>query len=201
MKKHPLLIGVASALLVLGGLVSAPRLLSLGKAKKTGEVAGGASLYQLTSRWTTDAGDHIALRDLRGRVQVLALIFTNCPGACPTMVKDMQAVESALPRKARRHTRFVLVSIDPERDTVEALREYRKHMGLDPRGWTLLRGDPADVRELAAVLGFNYAQDAALDIAHSNLITVIGPGGEILHQQSGVHNDPVSVAGVIESAL
>jgi cytochrome oxidase Cu insertion factor (SCO1/SenC/PrrC family) len=48
--------------------------------------------------------------------------------------------------------------------------------------WTLLRGGADDVRELAALLGVNYAEDARGQFAHSNLITLLNADGEIAFQ-------------------
>jgi protein SCO1/2 len=50
----------------------------------------------------------------------------------------------------------------------------------------LLRGKPEDVQELAVVLGLKYKKDLQGQFAHSNVITVLSPEGEIIHQQSGL---------------
>ena len=55
--------------------------------------------------------------------------------------------------------------------------------------WTLLRGAADDVRELAALLGINYAPDARGRFAHSNVITVLNAEGEVAFQQPGLNTD------------
>jgi protein SCO1/2 len=84
---------------------------------------------------------------------------------------------------------FTLVSFDPKRDTPEALAEYRKVRNLAAEHWTLLRGEPDDVQELAALLGVRYKQDARGQFAHSNVITVLNADGEIVGQQVGLSQD------------
>jgi len=157
-----------------------------------GESAGAftdKSLYQVGSRWTTDAGKEIKLGALRGRPQVVAMFFANCQYACPLIVNDMQQMEAALTAAQRARVGFTLVSFDPKRDTAEALAEYRKVRNLAAGRWTLLRGEPDDVQELVALLGVRYKQDARGQFAHSNVITVLNADGEIVRQQIGLSQD------------
>src|SRR4029077_17941633 len=110
----------------------------------------GKSIYQIDSTWTTDAGQPFKLAALRGHPQIVAMFFTSCQNACPITVSDMKRIEAALPEELRARVGFTLVSFDPERDTTAALHAYRLRRSLDPARWTLLRGEPADVAELAA---------------------------------------------------
>ncbi|MBI3874640.1 MAG: SCO family protein [Verrucomicrobia bacterium] len=109
--------------------------------------------------------------------------------------------QAALPETLRDRVDFLLVSFDSKRDTPEALRAYRERQKLDTAHWTLLRGKPDDVRELAALLGANYREDARGQFAHSNLITVLNPQGEIVHQQAGLNSDPAPTIAAIQRAL
>jgi len=143
------------------------------------------SVYQLDASWTTDAGRSFQLAALRGRPVVLAMFFTSCGYACPRIVADMTQIQQNLPAAVRDQARFVLVSFDDQRDTVAALQAYREAHGLNA-SWVLLRGAPDDIRELAAVLGVKYKRDAAGMFQHSNLITVLNPEGEIVHQRAGL---------------
>ncbi len=155
------------------------------------------SIYQLDSHWTDDAGRPVQLAELRGHPVVLAMFFTSCAYACPVIVHDMQAIRGALPAGARGMTRFVLVSFDTERDTPAVLKAYRTRMQLGQDGWTLLHGDPAGVQNLAMVLGVKYKRDAQGQFAHSNLITVLNPEGEIAFQRSGLDGDLAEVTQAV----
>ena len=145
------------------------------------------SIYQLDSTWTTDVGKPIKLGALRGRTQIVAMFFAHCEFACPIIVNDMKRIEAALPDTLRSGVGFALVSFDSERDTPEALNAFRKNRELNPTRWTLLRGQPDDILELAAVLGVKFKKDARGQFAHSNLITVLNPEGEIVRQQVGLN--------------
>jgi protein SCO1 len=150
---------------------------------------GERSLYALGSRWTTDDGRTLTLASLAGSVQLLAMMFTSCPTVCPTFVRELVALDRGLPANLREHTHYTLVSIDPERDTPAVLERYRAKMGLSRERWTLLRGDASDVRELAQVVGVAYAKTEGSDIAHTRLVTVLDPRGDVVHQQAGVFED------------
>jgi protein SCO1/2 len=70
-------------------------------------------------------------------------------------VSDLQRIEAALPENLRTNVGFTLISFDSTRDTPATLQAYRAKRELSTQNWTLLRGEPDDVRELAALLGVN----------------------------------------------
>lgn len=159
------------------------------------------SLYQVDTTWTTDTGQALKLGALRGRPRVVAMFFASCEYACPIIVHDLKRLEAALPAELRERAAFVLVSFDSARDTPAALRAYRQRMELDEQRWTLLRGEPDDVLELAALLGVKYKRDARGQFAHSNLITVLNAEGEIVHQLTGLNQDVAETARIMERLL
>jgi len=146
------------------------------------------SLYQLDATWTNDAGEPVKLASLRPQPVVVAMFFASCEYACPVLVSDLQRLRAALPTVVREQARFVLVSFDTVRDTTAVLAAYRAKRSLDS-GWILLRGQAREVQDLAMLLGVNYKQDARGQFAHSNLITVLNPAGEIAHQHPGLQGD------------
>jgi len=159
------------------------------------------SLYRLDATFQTDSSHAFRLAELRGSFQVLALIFTRCPSVCPTLVREMQALERAMPAEVSDATHFTLVSIDPAHDTPEALHAYRSKLGLSQEHWTLLRGEPDSVRDLSALLGFSYSSGDGMPSAHSKLVTVLNRDGEVIHQQASVGADSDKIIDVIARAL
>jgi len=143
------------------------------------------SIYQLDARFTDDAGKPFALDVLRGRTVVLDMFFASCGYACPITVTDMVAIQNRLPAALRANATFVLVSFDVARDTPQALAKYRIERSLD-KHWILLHGDDGGVRELAALLGVKYKQDASGSFSHSNILTVLNQQGEISYQHVGL---------------
>jgi protein SCO1/2 len=113
------------------------------------------------------------------------MFFASCGYACPLTVTDMQAIREKLPAAIRDRAAFVLVSFDVARDTPEALARYRAQRALDA-SWILLRGTDDSVRELAALLGVKFKQEADGAFSHSNLVTILNAQGEITHQRLGL---------------
>jgi protein SCO1/2 len=161
----------------------------------------GRSIYRLGASFQADTGRPFELPELRGDFQVLALIFTRCPSVCPTLVREMQGLERALPREVSDATHFTLVSIDPAHDTPEALRAYRAKLGLSLEHWTLLRAEPDTVRELSALLGFSYSSGDGMPLAHSKLVTLLDRDGEVIQQQASVSADSDKLIDAIARRL
>lgn len=147
------------------------------------------SIYNVGTTWKSDLGKDVKLDVLRGHPVVMAMFFTNCAHSCPLIVADMKAIQKKLPKAVRAKTDFLLVSIDPERDTVEALQEFRKKHDLGKDHWMLLRGDAKDVSTLAEHMGFVYSPGSQLQFAHSLMITALNRKGEIIFAQTGIGVD------------
>jgi protein SCO1/2 len=156
------------------------------------------SIYQLTSDWTDADGKKVRLDSLRGRPVVLVLFFTNCQHSCPFIVNDLKAMQKALSGRASDRVQFVLVSIDPARDSAAALAEFRTKHKLTGERWTLLTGNPDSVRQVAEKIGFNYAPGSQTQFAHSLLVTVLDGKGEIAHQQAGIGADRKGAIATLE---
>ncbi|MBI5849602.1 MAG: SUMF1/EgtB/PvdO family nonheme iron enzyme [Planctomycetes bacterium] len=165
------------------------------------EALPDASLWQLASRWTDHTGRARVLSEWRGRPTLVAMVFTNCRYACPRLAADARRVLDALRPDERARLRGVLVTFDTERDTPERLAAFAKEQGLDTATWTLLRGNAADVRELAAVLGVAYQQAPSGDFAHSNVITLVDADGVIVHRQQGLEVEPIGSVIAIRALL
>lgn len=162
-------------------------------------VFSSESLYQLEVGFTDDGGRPFTLGSLRGRPVVLTMFFASCGYACPLLLTDMQAIRAKLPAEIRDQAALVLVSFDVARDTPAALAQYRADRHLDAQ-WTLLHGDDDAVRELAALLGVKFKQEADGQFAHSNLITILNGEGEVVHQRNGLRGGLDETARAIVAA-
>lgn len=144
-----------------------------------------SSIYHLQATWVDRHSRPVTLSSFKGQPVVVAMFYTHCGFTCPRIVHDLKGILSELPRIERRTVGVVLVSIDPERDTPEALKAFGKTHGLDVPQWTLLTGDDRDVRGLAAALDVRYREEPDDGFAHSNTITLLDPLGEIIAQRDG----------------
>ncbi|MFK5878773.1 MAG: SCO family protein [Flavobacteriaceae bacterium] len=147
------------------------------------------SIFNLTSKWNTEEGKSIELKDLKGKTLVMVMIYTTCKAACPRLVADMRNIEAQIPDEYIKNINFVLVSIDPETDTPKRLKEFAIENFMDDEQWTFLQGTVSSVREFANVLAVKYKQISPIDFSHSNIISVFNSDGELVHQQEGLGVD------------
>lgn len=98
---------------------------------------------------TDQHGQRFSLADQAGKVVILYFGYTSCPDACPTTLSDWMAVKEALGRDAAR-VRFVMVTVDPERDTPERLAQYLAF--FDPE-FIGLTGTPEQTQAIAQAYG------------------------------------------------
>lgn len=147
------------------------------------------SIYQLQGTWIDQNNRTIQLGKFQGKKVVLAMFFASCTYACPIILNDMQKIEKSLSNEKLANTQFVLLSIDPERDSPEKLLHYAKGKNLDLRRWSLLTGKNDGILELAALLGFKFRKDANGDFSHTNMITLLNEKGEIAFQLIGLNQD------------
>ncbi|MBF9254135.1 SCO family protein [Pontibacter sp. 172403-2] len=156
------------------------------------------SLYNLASDWTNQDKQPIKLEKLRGKVQLVAMIYTSCGYACPRTIADLQVLEHALRKYKPEELGITLVTLDPTRDTPARLKAFAAAHHLDARRWTLLTSQPDNIQELAALLNVKYTNDFEGNISHSNVITVLNTAGEIIYQQEGLGTNPAETVKAVE---
>lgn len=149
----------------------------------------GESIFNLTSKWNTEEGKEVQLKDLKGKVLVMVMIYTTCKVACPRLVADMQNIEKQIPKDKKGDVQYILVSIDPTHDTPKMLKEFAIKNYMDGEEWTFLQGNEETVREFANVLSVKYKEIAPMDFSHSNIISVFNHDGVLIHQQEGLGVD------------
>jgi len=158
-------------------------------AERASQDFSDASLFNTASLWENREKKKAPLSQLRGRPQIVAMVYTRCQFACPRIIADLKHIESQLSPDAAGEAEFTLVTIDPERDTVDAFNEYARKQNLDRKRWNFLRGEPADILELAALLGVKYKRLWDGEYSHSNIITLLNAEGEIVAQLEGLGAD------------
>lgn len=162
------------------------------------EEIDGMSIYQLGSSWTTQDGREITFQDLEGEVLVVVMIYTSCQSACPRLVADMKDIHSRVSASITNGVRYVLVSIDPTRDTPEKLKKFSADNLMNDPSWLFLQGTEESVREFANVVAVRYAEISPVDFSHSNIISVFDSRGVMRHQQEGL---AVDYSATVESVV
>lgn len=151
--------------------------------------ATGHSIYSLPGSWRNQEGRELSLRDLAGRVQVVAMVYTHCSYACPRILARMKRIEGEVVDEADGEVGFTLVSIDPERDRPARLKAFAEKSRLDSDRWTLLNGSDRDIRGLSVLLGVQYRATGDEEFAHSNVISVLDRNGVVVQRVEGLSAD------------
>ena len=168
-------------------------ILAEGEAGEAGQASGPtfagavaerdvAPLFRLTDQ----DGRSVALEDLRGKAVMLDFIFTHCTGPCPVLTGLQVDVQRALTPQQRARTRFVSISLDPERDTPELLRAYAMKRGADLESWSFLTGKPEQVEAVLKSYGVGVIRRAGEEPAHLVATFVIDGQGRIAHRIVGL---------------
>jgi protein SCO1 len=142
------------------------------------------SVYNLQVRLTNQSGLTHGLDVHHGHPVLVTLFYGSCPMTCPLLIDTLRATERALDERQRVDLRVLLISIDPQHDTVESLEELAKSRKIDPSRWTLARTDEAGVRRIAAILNIQYRRLPDGNYNHSSVISLLDRQGEIVSRSS-----------------
>jgi protein SCO1 len=139
---------------------------------------------------TSQDAVQVSLADLRGKVVAVTFIFTRCTATCPVLTPMMSFVQDRLGGDFGAKIAFVSITVDPERDTPEVLKEYAQAFGANLAGWSFLTGDPAAIREVTRRYGVYASKSENGDVDHTFLTSIIDRRGIIRVQYLGVRFDP-----------
>jgi len=148
-------------------------------------VIGPAPPFTLTSQ----DGKPVVLADLRGKAVAVTFIYTACPDVCPLLTQKMVDLQEALGADFGTRVVFVSISLDPEHDTPEVLKDYAQFWGAKP-GWVFLTGSPEAVRDVTRRYGVFFAKKEDGSVDHTQLTTLVDADGQIRVQYLGARFDP-----------
>ena len=117
---------------------------------------------------------------LKDKVVVLNLMYANCQGVCPRITANLIKARTLLPEAAQRQIQFYSITVKPEEDTPEKLKEYARMHGTGP-GWLFLTGRPDDIELLRGKLGY-VDLDPEVDKDRSRHSGMVRFGNEALSQ-------------------
>jgi len=122
-------------------------------------------------------GEPFSDADLKGKWHLIFFGYTHCPDACPTALNEMSLALDRLGMK-RDEVGVVFITVDPERDTPDALKSYVQSFDAPI---VALTGSPEAVAQAAKAYRVFYAKhpraDGDYDMDHSAVIYVMNPEG------------------------
>jgi len=166
---------------ILGALLSIVLLgLGLVVARADAGELPGDSAYNLALPLVDQDGKPFAFADGRGRVRIVSMFYTSCKYVCPLIIDTLLKTERELAPDQRADLDVLLVSLDPDNDTPDALKRVADKRHLDGRRWLLARAEKPGVRRLAAVLGIQYKQIENKEFSHSSALVLLDAEGRIV---------------------
>ena len=161
------------------------------------QIGGPFTLVDETGATVTEAA-------LLGQPSLIYFGFTYCPDVCPTSLAKLGRAQELM-GEAAQEVQFILISVDPERDTPEQLSVYVTNNGF-PDGLRGFTGTPEQIE--AAKLAYKvYAQKVPLEgsaaeytMDHSDLIVMTGEDGKFVDMFTP-RSTPQEIAGRVRGYL
>ena len=201
--KNKSYIGISFIILIFG-IIFIPKIIDRIKGGTTvqndrmsvaNEKVNEASLYKIGPvpqfELTNHNGKKISNKDYDGKVYVLEFFFSTCPSICPIMNKNMLTIEKEFANEP--DFGIVSITINPDNDTPEVLKEHAKSLGITSENWNFLTGDLDYIMNLSNK-GFNiYAgknSKVSGGFEHSGLFALIDKKGNIRCRKDD-YNNPI----------
>ena len=146
---------------------------------------GAAPEFALTNQ----AGERMALKDLRGKVLAVTFIYATCKDTCPVLTAKMAMIQRKMGADFGPRVRFVSITVEPEVDTPAVLKSYAKAHGADLAGWSFLTGSGAEIKDVVRRYGAYAKRVKPGDVDHLFLTSLIDRKGMLRVQYLGYRFD------------
>jgi protein SCO1/2 len=93
-------------------------------------------------------GKELSMEQLKGSPVILTVIYTDCPDACPLVLYNREKIQKTFEPSIGEGATFLAVTVDPENDTPEVLKEYITKIGLNPVKLHFLTGSTETIRKV-----------------------------------------------------
>ncbi|KAF8394900.1 hypothetical protein HHK36_018838 [Tetracentron sinense] len=167
-------------------------------AVKQGPSVGKAAIGGPFSLINHD-GKSVSDRDFLGKWTLIYYGFTHCPDICPDELQKIAAAVDKIKEQAGIEIVPVFISVDPERDTVEQVREYIKEFHPNLIGLT---GTPDEIRKVARAYRVYYmkTEEEGSDylVDHSIIMYLMGPDMEFVKFFGKNHDVDALAEGIIK---
>jgi protein SCO1/2 len=132
---------------------------------------------------TNQAGEPVALEDLRGKVVVLTAVYASCPHTCPVILQQAKASIAELDPALLDDLRVVAVTMDPENDDEQVLSMLAENHGLETPLYNLVTGPPAEVEDTLDRMQVARSRDPETGVInHANLFLLIDRDGKLAYR-------------------
>lgn len=158
-------------------------------------IGGPFSLVDQTGATVTDA-------DFRGKAMLIYFGYTYCPDICPASLQIMAAALDRLEPEERARIQPILITVDPERDTVDQLAQYVQSPAF-PDDLVGLTGTEDQIVEVAGAYRVAYRRAGEGDdylMDHTSIVYLMDSEGEFADVFTH-GTDPAAMAARLQDFL
>jgi len=136
-------------------------------------------------------GDTVTEADFEGHIYITDFFFTTCPGICPILTSQLTRVQKAF---KDQDVKILSHTVDPERDSIEALAAYAEQHDADPEMWYFVTGTKEALYEQARHGYFLVASDEEggdEEFIHSNKLILVDKNRHLRGYYNGTDSSEV----------
>ena len=134
-------------------------------------------------------GDPFTEKDLNDKITVLDFIFTSCAGPCPIMTHNMTGLYRSFSQV--EEVQFVSITVDPDVDTQDILKQYAKINGVNDGRWQFITSNIEAIKDLKKNGFMLYAEE--LPRGHAIKFVLIDQNGQIRKYFDGTEDASMAV--------
>ena len=134
-------------------------------------------------------GDPFTEKDLNDKITVLDFIFTSCAGPCPIMTHNMTGLYRSFSQV--EEVQFVSITVDPDVDTQDILKQYAKINGVNDDRWQFITSNIEAIKDLKKNGFMLYAEE--LPRGHAIKFALIDQNGQIRKYFDGTEDASMAV--------
>lgn len=194
--KNKSYIGISFIILIFG-IWAVPKIVDKFRKSDLVEIAP-VPAFELTDQ----NGKKISNKDYEGKVYVVEFFFSTCPTICPKMNENMLVLQKEF--YGNPEFGIASITINPEHDTPQVLKEHADHLGVKHYNWHFLTGDRDYIYDMAKK-GFKmYAgenKEVAGGFEHSGLFALIDKEGNIRSRKDSFGNPIMYYDGLEDSGV
>jgi protein SCO1/2 len=149
---------------------------------------------------TDHHGREVTLASLRGQAVAITFIYTRCPlpDYCPRMLANFKEVRTRFADRLGKDLTLLVVTFDPQYDTVETLNAYARAHNADVPGWHFLTGPIAEIRRMCEAFGIEFWPEEGL-LSHTLQTAVLDRDGRLAGTIEGTAYSGRQLGDVIAS--
>jgi len=146
--------------------------------------------------------ERVTLSQFAGKVVAITFVYTRCPfpNFCFRLTNNFARLQKRFAGEMGRELILLTITMDPVHDQPEALAKYGRTWNIDPKGWHLLTGPPADVQKFCNRFGVAFYPDEG-QLIHSLHTLILDRQGKLVANLEGNEFTAEELGDLVENVM